>query len=161
MRPVYTIRGYLKHDRQRCMEILSDNCPTYFRHGDELLFDRWLTAQEQGKQASANSFGDFYYVVLKDFNVVACGGFYLEDYDVSAHISWLMVDPSSKGQGVGHKLSAYVLEQVNLLFPESLVHVKTTENCTTFFEKMGFKNGQTMVSSAEGKRDHVSMILRR
>lgn len=133
------IRSYLKSDRQACLAIFDANCPTYFSPNEREQFVSWLDGQDSGTFTYPNSMADFFYVVLLDFNVIGCGGFYITKDAPVARISWGMIHPDFQHQGYGTKLLMFRMKQIEYLFPNHHMELDTSQHSFPFYEKLEFE----------------------
>lgn len=132
------IRSYLKSDRLACLEIFDKNCPIYFSDDEREGLELWLDGQDSGTITYETSMADFFYVVLLDFEVIGCGGFYISKNDPVARITWGMIHPDFHGQGYGRKLLEFGIRQVEYLFPNHSIELDTSQHTFPFFEKLEF-----------------------
>ncbi|MFT5724291.1 MAG: hypothetical protein ACI9JN_001409 [Bacteroidia bacterium] len=125
-----TIRSYLRFDRSACLEIFDKNCPQFFSDADRADLELWLDGQDAGTITYDTSMADFFYVILKDFNVIGCGGFYIMKENPVARITWGMIHPDF------HNIVFRSVKNLSLKRSESL-NMLTNLACivTTWFDK--------------------------
>jgi [ribosomal protein S18]-alanine N-acetyltransferase len=134
-----SIRSYLKTDILDCLEIFDKNCPVFFSEDERSGLETWLDGQDSGTITYESSMADFFYVVLLDYNVVGCGGFYIQKGEAIARITWGMIHPDHQNKGYGRKLLEFGIRQVEYLFPNHTIKLDTSQHSFPFFEKLEFE----------------------
>jgi len=121
------IREYTSEDKSKIIELLRLNTPEYFDSSEETDFDKYLENEVED-----------YFVVEESSKIIGAGGINYFSNENLARISWDMVDPKSKGKGVGKKLTQYRINHLNGNPKVELIIVRTTQFAYKFYEKMGF-----------------------
>jgi predicted GNAT family N-acyltransferase len=80
-----------------------------------------------------------FFVVTKDGQTVACGGYGAESEPKSIELAWGMVRNDLHRQGIGKFL---LIERLKLIFradPDACVVIDTSQHSQDFFARLGFK----------------------
>lgn len=153
------IRSYLKSDRQECLEIFDKNCPEFFSPDERKGLELWLDVQDSGTITYENSLADFFYVILLNFEVIGCGGFYIEKENRVARITWGMIHPEFHKQGYGKKLLEFGVKQVEYLFPDYKIELGTSQHTFPFFEKLEFETKRITENAYKHGLHRYDMVL--
>lgn len=133
------IRAFEPKDRVCCLEIFDSNCPPFFYPDEKYWFELWLTGIEQGTIAYSNSDRDFYWVLEKDGQVIACAGFYLIKNEKIANMAWGMVHRNFHRKTMGTLLLQHRLDFCAKEFPEYGIQMDTSQYTFGFYERFGFQ----------------------
>lgn len=127
------IRAYTNTDREACLVVFKSNVPRFFAPRELKDFISWLhlLATEKTRES-------FYYVVEKDTQCIACGGFHLDKISLKATMVWGMVHQSFHRQGIGQKLLNFRIHQIQKQEPKVRIVLDTTQHSYRFFQKLGF-----------------------
>jgi predicted GNAT family N-acyltransferase len=131
-------RPYTAADRQACIDAFMSNVPTFFALSELPDFEKWLDEQVSRMAAVAHHPTEQYYVVLKDNQVVGCGGYYIEPDYSKAGLTWGLLHSSFHKQGLGKDLYLHRIKAIQAICPTCIIRLDTTQHTYTFFEKWGF-----------------------
>jgi predicted GNAT family N-acyltransferase len=143
------IRPYTIADREDCLRVFRSNVPHYFAPNEEADFDTFLL-QPIGS----------YFVMLKDDQIIGCGGFEISADGTEAGLTWGMVTREAHGQGWGRLLLIYRISALWGRAPHALVIINTSQHTAPFFEKYGFIAIETHLDHFAPGLHEVIMILR-
>jgi predicted GNAT family N-acyltransferase len=121
-------RPYDPADEAACLRLFDSNTPKFFGAQERPDFESFLQRQPCP-----------FFVVEKDGQIVACGG-YGEDTQANAiELAWGMVQNDLHHQGLGKFL---LIERLKLIFranPNARVIIDTSQHSQDFFARLGFK----------------------
>ena len=123
-----TIRNYSVKDKNKVVELLRLNIPTYFAPEEEQDFNHYLENEI-----------DLYYVLEFDEKIVGSGGINFKQDPATGYISWDILHPDFQGQGLGTLMLDYRIEKLKKTKKVSKIIVRTTQLVYKFYEKAGFK----------------------
>ncbi|MCF8238617.1 MAG: GNAT family N-acetyltransferase [Saprospiraceae bacterium] len=133
-----TIRLYRPEDRAKCQRIFLGNCPHYFDPAEQVLFETCLDCLDRGQIIHKNAADSQFYVLEKDEQILACGGFYLTREESAAVMAWGMVDHKFHKAGLGSMLLQYRIDHLRKHYPEHQIRLDTSQHTYPFFERFGF-----------------------
>jgi RimJ/RimL family protein N-acetyltransferase len=111
----------------RCIEIFRSNLEPYFSPEEENEYVRYLgTITEDNR----------YFVVLDNTQIVAAGGFAVQDETV--RFTWGMVDRDQHARGYGSFLLEQRLNRIKELFPGLNISLDTSQHTLDFYKRQGF-----------------------
>lgn len=122
------VRTFEPADRDGCLAIFDSNCPRFLHTEERPGFAEWLAAP-QGT----------YLVIEEDGAVIGCGGFALEDDQVTLTLTWGLLHAAHHGRRLGELL---LLERlVRSLDTCDATHSKlgTTRMIEPFFGRVGYR----------------------
>jgi len=127
------LRLYQATDFDHCLAIFDSNTPTYFAPHERAEFVDFL------QRVTAPDFTDPYFVVTDAAGVViGCGGYFLQQPQGTAGLSWGMVSRSAHGTGVGRFLLLARLQRICQETTADRVLLNTSQHTYGFFAKVGF-----------------------
>tara|TARA_R110002072_G_scaffold237463_8_gene394836 strand:+ start:803 stop:1204 length:402 start_codon:yes stop_codon:yes gene_type:complete len=129
------------------MELFESNHPKYFAEHERPLFDKWLD----------NCNREEYFVAIKDAEILACGGVFLDDRFNKAGLSWGMVHSDHHGKGIGREFTQFRVNKMKELFPKHPAMLETSQFTFGFYEKMGFTIKKIEANGFGGGFDKYSM----
>jgi N-acetylglutamate synthase-like GNAT family acetyltransferase len=141
------IRPYADHDRQACLDILSDNTPEFFVPADRDSLCEFL-AKLPGP----------YFVGEEQGAVVACGGWAIESADVVV-LTWGMVRRDLHRRGMGRALLRFRLDDARRATQASVARLRTVQLVQGFFAKEGFRVTSVVPDGFGPGLDRVTMEL--
>ncbi len=122
------IRKYQIQDKNRLVEILRLNTPSYFDPSEEEEFLSYLNSELED-----------YYVITDNDQIVGSGGInYGFEGGKAARISWDLVHPHYQGKGIGSTLTQYRISQLKKRPEINQIIVRTSQLVYPFYEKNGF-----------------------
>ncbi|WP_338815510.1 GNAT family N-acetyltransferase (plasmid) [Bernardetia sp. Wsw4-3y2] len=129
------IRNYKESDKEKLIELIKLNIPTYFEESEQEDFIEYLEKYKE----------DYFVMEDKTTNqIIGCGGInYFPDETIPlARISWDIIHPNFQGQGIGKKL---LLHRINHIQSKKikLIVVRTSQLAYKFYQKMGFEVEKT------------------
>lgn len=124
------IETYSPQHRQACMNAFLSNVPAFFTVPEIDQYTNWLQQVEQNNH-------HHYYVAFIGDQLVACGGFSLNENN-TVSFTWGLVHRQYHKQRIGEQLLVYRLEKIRELYPASEVILDTTQHSCGFFERYGF-----------------------
>ena len=111
------------------LKLFKSNVPTFFHASEQILFQNFLSKERIN-----------YYLLFNSNNqLVASGGYELEEHPNTIMLTWGMVDASYHKNGYGRSLTEFRLNSISNTFPKSEVILNTTQKTFRFYEKFGFK----------------------
>lgn len=133
------------------IEIFYSNTPRYFNVGDIDSLTFFLD-----NQADSN-----YLMVLKDEEVVGCGGYYVKQDQKYYGLAWVMFKRFSLGASAFIKLSTLFFDELiyrikHEALPYDIV-INTTQLMENNFKKFGFTTQEKLVNGFGPGLDHLVM----
>ena len=126
IRPI-TIEPFLPKDLKRLIHIFRLNVPEYFAPKEEKDFLTYL-----------DSYSDNYFSITKNGIVIGGAGYKIDQENQVASISWIFIDPTYKGHGVGKYMVNYLLELFSKKENLRVLIVETSQHGYKFFGSFGF-----------------------
>lgn len=120
------IRRYTEVDKIEILSLLASNIPVYFAEEETKDLIHYL-----------DHFADNYFIVELGDKILGAGGFNLTEDNLTAKISWDIVDAFTLRQGIGSSLMLYRLEQILKIPSITTVSVRTSQMVYQFYEKFG------------------------
>jgi predicted GNAT family N-acyltransferase len=115
-------------DIATCVELMRGNVPRYFTEGELDDFEGWLATRTSP-----------FLVVEDDAQIVACGGYRVDEAKREAGLTWGMVRRSEHRRGLGSLLLA---ERLSMIAREPRVRaivLDTSQHSRPFYERHGFR----------------------
>ncbi len=137
------IRPYGKDDRLSCIGLFCSNVPRYFAENELNDFEFWLDGKDKKVLSYKNTEEEHFFVLEKNGEVLACGGFYIPKLEKRVNLVWGMVKASSHNMGYGSVLLNYRLKLAKSMFLEFPITIDTTQFTVGFYEKFNFKSIKT------------------
>ncbi|MFN8348582.1 MAG: GNAT family N-acetyltransferase [Spirosomataceae bacterium] len=122
------IRKYESADRNKVIELLRLNTPTYFAPDEEKDLHYYLDNHLEN-----------YFVLETDGQLVGCGGFNTSDRPETIRISWDIIHPEYHGKGLGKELTTFRIQQIKTIKGVNTIVVRTSQLVYPFYEKQGFQ----------------------
>lgn len=141
------IRNYKAEDKTRCLELFQSNFPKYFAPHELPLFDKWLDTCNSKE----------YFVAVKQGEILACGGVFMDNRFDKAGLSWGMVHSDFHGQGIGREFTLFRVEKMKELFPGESAMLETSQYTFAFYEKLGFVTKKMELNGFGGGFDKYYM----
>ena len=131
------IKSYNQSYKQGCLAAFQSNIPIYFTPEEINDFSSFLEQRALPKEGEIQS--TYYYVVLRNNEVVGCGGFGERERDGTVTLAWGLVHSTFHKQGFGKLLLKHRLSEAKNVYPSKTIYLDTTQHSYPFFEKFGFK----------------------
>lgn len=125
-----TFRPYASADQDRCIEIFVSNTPQFFGPDELKDFRKFLETLPCP-----------YYAVTKDEEIVACGGYGIDNKKRTVVLAWGMARTDLHKRGLGTFLLVERLKQIYKDFGDTIVETDTSQHSRGFFERFGFEAG--------------------
>ena len=90
------IKPYKQKYFDNCVDIIESNTPKFILPIEHLTFKNYLLNKNKT-----------YFVLFNGFNLVACGGYEINDSQTKAGLSWGLVHRKHHSQGIGSYLLGY------------------------------------------------------
>ena len=123
-------RPYIPDYKDSCINIFVSNTPNYFGVHELDDFRKFL-----------DTLPCPYYVVTRNDEVLACGGYGVDQQKNTVVLAWGMARADLHKQGLGTFLLAERLKQIYQDFGETVVEIDTSQHSKGFFERFGFEVG--------------------
>lgn len=111
-----------------CMDIIQSNTPKFIDHTEHEDFKKYLSRKDKN-----------YFVIYKNDELIACGGYELNPSKTKAGLSWGLVHRNFHKQGIGRELIQFRINHIQSHFPKVEIQLDTSQHTYQFFEKFGFK----------------------
>ena len=121
------IRNYKSEDKAILTEIFRKNTPVFFAREEEQDWENYIA-----------SHADTYLVLEKDNKLLGAGGYCLADDPSIGYLTWVFVNPTVKGKGMGKRLMKMCIARLAKIQTVRKLEVKTSQHAFHFFEKLGF-----------------------
>ncbi|KTB82340.1 GNAT family N-acetyltransferase [Pseudomonas syringae] len=142
------LRPYTLADRERCLDIFDTNVPRYFDPVEREQFASFLMAPL-----------GHYFVVARDGEIVACGGYLVLSDPSVAELTWGMVDSNCHGSGLGRFLTEARLDLMKALPGVTRAYINTSQHVQGFYSNLGFVAVSVEVDGHGCGIDSVKMEL--
>ncbi|MFY8021977.1 MAG: GNAT family N-acetyltransferase [Bacteroidia bacterium] len=136
------IRPYQANDELACLEAFKSNVPLYFAENELEDYVRFLALYKSVHMQPQGIPTTYYFVLLYQQQIVACGGFGDRYIDGNLTLTWGLVHHSFHKMGFGKALLLYRLNRIKELFPHASLSIDTIQHSAGFFEKFGFQTIQ-------------------
>ena len=143
------IEPYKQKYFDNCMNIIESNTPKYISFNEHLNFEKYLSRDNKK-----------YFVLFHYQNLVACGGYELNNSQTKAGLSWGLVHRQHHNQGFGSYLLTYRIKNIKKKHPSINIYLDTSQHTYKFFEKFGFIIVQKLKNGYAEKLDKYDMILK-
>lgn len=143
-----TLRPYTLADRDLCLAIFDSNVPHYFDPIERERFSSFLMAPL-----------GHYFVVERDGEVVACGGYLVLSDPSVAELTWGMVKNDRHGGGLGRFLTQARLDVMKSLPGVTRAYINTSQHVQGFYSTIGFAVTSVEVDGHGRGIDSVKMEL--
>ena len=95
------IKPYKQKYFDNCVDIIESNTPKYILPIEHLAFKNYLLKNNKT-----------YFVLFNGSNLVACGGYGINDSQTKAGLSWGLVHRKHHSQGIGSYLLRFRIENI-------------------------------------------------
>lgn len=134
-----SIRPYTPADREACHRIFVSNIPTYFSREEEADYLRWLDGQDGILPPEDGDGETKYFVLEREGDVLACGGWGVNEGSDHAVLIWGAVHGAHHKQGLGAALTQYRLDDFRRTHPGMDITIDTSHHTAPFYERYGFR----------------------
>ena len=117
--------NYQDTNLEDCIKLFDKNCPQFFAENERQDYINYLCDKK-----------DSYKIGYSEGDVVAAFGIGVNEELKRARITWIMVCPFAKGQGIGNEMMAYAKEFV-LDKKIKIIDISASHISAPFFEKFG------------------------
>lgn len=121
------LRPYTPADKPQLIELFLQNTPQYFCPPEQQDLEAFLEEEE----------ADAYFVIEEEGQILACGGYAIEDNE--GWLCWYMVHPRRHGKGLGGQIVQRSLDEMRAMPNINKLVVRTSQLVYPFYEKFGFK----------------------
>ena len=120
----HSFRPYSSADKKACLTIFDENCPPFFAPKERGDYEEFLDASPVG-----------YEVCEIDGRIVAAFGLIRDDRK-AARLNWIMLDPNSKGMGLGSRIMKRVISHGRASH-SPLIEIAASHKSAPFFARFG------------------------
>ena len=142
------VRDFEFRDRRVCLSLFDGNTPGSFLPQERREFEKFLDGKSPGR----------FFVLERDGEVVACGGYGVDHQRVEARLCWDMVKHGLHGKGLGGHLLEERLRRIRVKTPARRVTLQTSQLSKAFYEKHGFKVVSYVAQGLGAGRDRYEMV---
>ena len=142
------IEPYKQKYFDNCVDIIESNTPKFILPIEHLAFKNYLLNKNKT-----------YFVLFNGFNLVACGGYEINDSQTKAGLSWGLVHRKHHSQGIGSYLLGYRIGSIKKKYPSVNIYLDTSQHTYKFFEKFGFVVRKISKNGYGDGLDMYDMIL--
>ena len=128
---------YQESFKKGCLAAFKSNIPHYFTPDEINDFETFLDQRAIPTNGEMQS--TYYYSVLKDNEIVGCGGFGERDRDGKVTLTWGLVHADFHKQGIGKLLLEHRLNEARKIYFSKTIYLDTSQHSAPFFQKHGFK----------------------
>jgi ribosomal protein S18 acetylase RimI-like enzyme len=125
--PLISWRSFDRADRDACLALFDSNVPDFFLEGERPEFEAFL-----------DDLAGPYVVLLRDGEIVACGGYALRDRGRVADLCWGIVRRDLHGRGFGRELTEGRIARAVAEPRVTEIALKTSQHTVGFYERLGF-----------------------
>lgn len=111
-----------------CLSILKSNMPEFIDPSEESLYINYLSRKSI-----------IYFLLLKEKKLIACGGYGYDDEKKIIYLSWGLVHNQFHNMGFGTHLLKYRIDHIRKNYPNSTIHLDTTQKTYKFYKRFNFK----------------------
>lgn len=120
-----------------CLAAFQSNIPVYFTPEEINDFSNFLDQRALPQENEIQS--TFYYVLLKNNEVIGCGGFGERERDGTVTLAWGLVHADFHKKGFGKVLLQHRLDEAFKIYPTKTIYLDTSQHSAPFFAKFGFE----------------------
>lgn len=121
------IRDYVHQDKEKILELLRLNTPTFFSPNEEADLIFFLDNEIEK-----------YFIAEVEAEIVGCGGINFKEDGSVGLISWDFLHPNFQRMGIGKALLHYRLKLLKSMPQIKTIRVRTSQHANSFYEKGGF-----------------------
>ena len=134
---------------KNCIKIIRSNTPKYIDLSEHSDYEDYLSRNNK-----------IYFVLFKNSDIVACGGYCVNKSGTKAGLSWGLVHSQHHNKGYGSELLKYRLNHIKNNFPDIEIHLDTSQHTYRFFEKFDFIVEQILKNEYRVGLDRYDMVLK-
>ena len=133
---------------KNCIKIIQSNTPKYIDYSEHSDYEDYLSRDDK-----------IYFVLFEKSNIVACGGYGLNKSRAKVVLSWGLVHSQHHNKGYGSELLKYRLNHIKHNYPDTEIHLDTSQHTYRYFEKFGFNVKQILKNGyGKGLDRYLSLI---
>ena len=134
---------------ENCIKIIQSNTPKYIDDNEHSDYKNYLSRNDK-----------IYFVLFKNSDIMACGGYGVNKSGTKAGLSWGLVHSQHHNKGYGSELLKYRLNHIKINYPNTEIHLDTSQHTYRFFEKFGFIVEQILKNEYRVGLDRYDMVLK-
>ena len=134
---------------ENCIKIIQSNTPKYIDDNEHSDYKNYLSRNDK-----------IYFVLFKNSDIMACGGYGVNNSGTKAGLSWGLVHSQHHNKGYGSELLKYRLNHIKINYPNTEIHLDTSQHTYRFFEKFGFIVEQILKNEYRVGLDRYDMVLK-
>jgi ribosomal protein S18 acetylase RimI-like enzyme len=134
---------------ENCIKIIRSNTPKYIDLSEHSDYEDYLSRNDK-----------IYFVLFKNSDIVACGGYGLNNSGTKAGLSWGLVHSQHHNKGYGSELLKYRLNHIKINYPNIEIHLDTSQHTYRFFKRFGFIVKKISKNGYGERLDKYDMILK-
>ena len=134
---------------ENCIKIIRSNTPKYIDLSEHSEYEDYLSRNDK-----------IYFVLFKNSDIVACGGYGVNKSETKAGLSWGLVHSQHHNKGYGSELLKYRLNHIKINYPNIEIHLDTSQHTYRFFERFGFIVKKISKNGYGERLDKYDMILK-
>jgi len=140
-------RPFLLSDREACLAIFDTNCPEFFAPNERKDYEQFLPGNPSA-----------YEVCVRSHKIVGAYGFKISSERKRGCISWIMVDASDRGSGLGTRMIRRVLESISSK-SATIIDIAASQKSAPFFARFGAVEINRTVEGWGPELDRIDMKL--
>jgi len=130
------VKTFYQSYKQGCLSAFQSNIPLYFTPEEINDFSIFLDQRAMQKKNEIQT--TFFYVLLKNNEVIGCGGFGERERDGTVTLAWGLVHSDFHKPGFGKLLLQHRLTEARKVYPSNTIYLDTQQFPYPFFEKFWF-----------------------
>jgi|TARA_B110000914_G_scaffold91874_1_gene80826 N-acetylglutamate synthase-like GNAT family acetyltransferase len=136
---------YDKSNFEECLSLFDENCPKYFALNERNDYIKYLKSNPKG-----------YKTLFSNKKIIAAYGFNINKALGSGRLSWIIVSPSSKNNGIGTEIMESI-KKTSLTNNLSTVDISASHLSAPFFKKFGYIEIKIIENGWGNNMDRVDM----
>ncbi|MBT4370409.1 MAG: GNAT family N-acetyltransferase [Candidatus Marinimicrobia bacterium] len=132
-----------------CIKIIRSNTPKYLDPSEHSDYEDYLSRNEK-----------IYFVIFKKSDIVACGGYGVNNSGTKVGLSWGLVQSKYHNKGYGSELLRYRLSHIQSNYPGIDIYLGTSQKTYKFYEKFGFIVEKVTPNGYGAELDQYDMVLK-
>ena len=143
------IEPYQSKYFEDCIKIIQSNTPKYIDYSEHSDYEDYLSRNEK-----------IYFVIFKKSDIVACGGYGVNNSGTKVGLSWGLVQSKYHNKGYGSELLRYRLSHIQSNYPGIDIYLGTSQKTYKFYEKFGFIVEKVTPNGYGAELDQYDMVLK-
>lgn len=143
-------RPYTDQDHEACLNVFDSNLPNFFDCAERKDFCGFLNGTVKERP---------YLVLEYEGKVIGCGGLAINTDEMSAFLSWGMVESSYHGKGLGKLLTEARLDLARATPEIEKITLNTSQHTQGFYAKFGFQVTKVTADGYGMGLDRWDMVL--